>query len=143
MRQFCTFYVAGQAFGIDADRVKEVIRFQPITPVPLAPPTVRGLMNLRGQIVTTIDLRRRLDMGALAEGARPINVVLDIEGDLVSFLVDKVGDVLHVSEDSYESVPETLAPAAKRLIEGAYKLDKELLLVLNDARAADCTLKGT
>lgn len=133
-RQFCTFYLDGDYFGIDVLAVQEVIRGQPMTRVPLAPPVVRGLINLRGQIVTALDLRRRLDMPDRPNGHEPINVVVRTDDGAVSLLVDDIGDVLTVSRSAFERPPETLAGPLRGLVRGAYKLDGRLLLVLDTAR---------
>src|SRR5215470_1384142 len=133
-RQFCTFFLDGLRFGVDVQKVQEVVPYQEMTRVPLAPPTVRGLLNLRGQIVTGIDLRRRLDLPDRPEGALPMNVVLRGEDPPVSFLVDQVGEVLEVSAADAERPPETLRGRVRELIQAVYPLDGELLLVLDTAR---------
>jgi purine-binding chemotaxis protein CheW len=130
-RQFCTFYVAGHYFGLDVLKVQEVIRYQEMTRVPLAPPVVRGLINLRGQIVTAIDLRRRLQFDDQPAGQFPVNVVVHTDDGAVSLLVDEIGDVLKVSEKLFERPPETLKGTARELISGAYKLSDRLLLILD------------
>jgi len=129
-RQFCTFSLDGHLFGIDAVRVQEVIRSQEMTRVPLAPPVVRGLINLRGQIVTAIDLRRRLDLPDRPAGQLPVNVVVSTDDGAVSLLVDEVGDVMTVPEAAFERPPETLRGKTRALIRGAYKLERRLLLDL-------------
>src|SRR5262249_44682855 len=93
-RQFCTFFLDGMHFGVDVHKVQEVVPYQEMTRVPLAPPTVRGLLNLRGQIVTGIDLRRRLELPERPADDRPMNVVLRGEDSPVSFLVDAIGEVI-------------------------------------------------
>ncbi len=130
-RQFCTFYLAGLFFGVEVIKVQEVIRYQEMTPVPLAPAVVSGLINLRGQIVTAIDLRQVLQFPPRPAGQQPMNVVIHTRDGAVSLLVDKIGDVLHVDEDTFERPPETLVGVARELIQGAYKLTKGLLLVLD------------
>jgi len=130
-RQLCTFYVGDGYFGIPVEQVQEVVRPQPITPVPLAPKVVRGLINLRGQILTAIDLRYRLGLGEPGDPAKLMNVVVRTNDSPVSFLVDEIGEVLDVNEDSFESPPETLQGDMRALIGGAYKLDGRLLLALN------------
>jgi len=107
-RQFCTFHLDDHLFGVDVLDVQEVIRYQAMTHVPLAPRVVEGLINLRGQIVTAVDLRARLELPSRPEGQLPMNVVVHTEDGPVSFLVDKIGDVLDVSEADYEPVPDTL-----------------------------------
>jgi purine-binding chemotaxis protein CheW len=131
MRQYCTFYLDRYFFGIDVRKVQEIIRYQEMTRVPLAPSVVRGLINLRGQIVTAIDLRRRLDMSDRPTEQQPINVVVQTDDGAVSMLVDEIGDVLQVSEESFEHPPETLRGRARQMIRGAYKLDDRLLLLLD------------
>lgn len=135
MSQFCTFFLDDLYFGVEVQKVQEVIRYQEMTRVPLAPSVVRGLINLRGQIVTAIDLRRRFDMPGLPEGQLPMNVVIRTDDGPVSLLVDKIGDVMEVDEESYERPPETLRGPARDLIQGAYKLNGRLLLNLNSDRA--------
>ncbi len=129
--QYCTFYLGEQCFGLDVLRVQEIVRPQAITRVPLAPPMVRGLINLRGQIVTAIDLRRRLDLPERAEGCEPVNVVVQTDDGAVSLLVDEIGDVLEVTEEQFERPPETLQGPARDLIQGAYKLPDRLLVILD------------
>jgi purine-binding chemotaxis protein CheW len=136
-RQFCTFYLGPHYFGIDVLNVQEVIRYQEMTRVPLAPPVVRGLINLRGQIVTALDLRRRLELPELSADRQPVNVVVQTDDGAVSLLVDEIGDVLEVPEQTFERPPETLKGAARELIRGAYKLDGRLLLVLDIARTVN------
>lgn len=129
--QYCTFFVDGQCCGLDVARVQEIIAAQPMTPVPLAPDVVRGLINLRGQIITAIDLRRRLGMRERPEEAAPINVVVRTEDGACSLLVDEVGDVLEAPDKEFERPPETVTATAKEMIRGAYKLKDRLLLILD------------
>jgi purine-binding chemotaxis protein CheW len=130
-RQYCTFFVDGHYFGLDVRRVQEIIRYQEMTRVPLAPPVVRGLINLRGQIVTALDLRRRLDLKDRPANQLPVNVVVQTDDGAVSLLVDEIGDVLEVDEQVFEPPPETLRGTGRELISGAYKLSDRLLLILN------------
>jgi purine-binding chemotaxis protein CheW len=133
--QFCTFYVSGLFLGVEVTLVQEVIRYQQLTHVPLASDVIGGLMNLRGQIVTAIDLRRRLGMPPRDPGQLPINVVVRASEGAVSLLVDQIGDVIEVEESAFERPPPTLGGEARELIRGAYKLEGGLLLVLDTARA--------
>lgn len=135
--QYCTFFLDGYYFGIDVLEVQEVIRCQPMTPTPLAPPVVRGLMNLRGQIVTALDLRRRLDLPDRPDGAAPVNVIVPTDDGAVSLLVDEIGDVVAVTDGAFERPPETLRGPARDLIRGAYKLSDRLLLALDLDRVLD------
>jgi purine-binding chemotaxis protein CheW len=130
-QQYCTFFVDGYYFGLEVRRVQEIIRYQEMTHVPLAPPVVSGLINLRGQIVTAIDLRRRLELKDRPADQRPVNVVVQTEDGAVSLLVDEIGDVMEVSEKLFERPPETLKGIARELIRGAYKLESQLLLLLD------------
>src|ERR1700690_2546463 len=125
--QYCTFYLAGHYFGLDVLKVQEIIRYQEMTRVPLAPPVVRGLINLRGQIVTAIDLRRRLELSDRPSDQLPLNVVVQTDDGAVSLLVDEIGDVLEVPENLFERPPGTLPGATRDLIRGAYKLKDGLL----------------
>jgi purine-binding chemotaxis protein CheW len=135
--QFCTFLLDGRYFGVEVQQVQEVIRYQTITRVPLASPVVSGLINLRGRIVTAIDMRRRLGLPDRASDKLPMNVVVRAGDDAVSLLVDEIGDVIEVPNDKFEKPPETLRGVARTLVEGAYKLDDRLMLVLDTKRAVE------
>lgn len=130
-RQFCTFFLDDRFFGVDVEKVQEVIRYQIITPVPLAPQVVRGLINLRGQIVTAVDLRRLLQVEDRQDGRLPINIVFQTWQGIFSLLVDRIGDVLEVDDACFEHPPDTLEGIARELIQGTYKLQGRLLLLLN------------
>ncbi|MGV3710124.1 MAG: chemotaxis protein CheW [Gemmatimonas sp.] len=140
--QYCTFYVDGLYFGIDVLQVQEVIRTLSMTEVPLAPQGVKGLINLRGQIVTAIDLRTSLGLTPREDGAEPMNVVVRLDDGAVSLLVDEIGDVIEPDEDAFERTPETLTLSARRLIRGVYKLPDRLLLVLDTALAVNLETVG-
>jgi purine-binding chemotaxis protein CheW len=130
-KQYSTFYLNGLFFGVEVLKVQEVIRYQEMTRVPLAPRMIEGLINLRGQIVTAIDLRRRLELPPRAEGRLPMNVVVRTDDGAVSLLVDEIGDVVEIQDDTYERPPETLNGVARELIQGVYKLKERLLLILD------------
>lgn len=134
-RQFCTFVVEGLLLGIDVRQVQEVIRSQEMTGVPLADRAVAGLLNLRGQIVTAIDLRTRLGLGPRPELIDPMHVVIRTEDGAVSLLVDEIGDVIETGDDVLERPPETLFGDVRRMIVGVYKLSGRLLLVLDTESA--------
>lgn len=135
--QFATFFVDSMLFGIRVEEVQEIIRFQNMTPVPLAPESVRGLINLRGQIITAIDLRTRLGLPARESEKPPMNVVVRTPDGAVSLLVDRIGDVLEVAAPQFEETPETVATVTREVVQGVFKLDGQLLLVLNAERAVD------
>jgi len=136
-QQFCTFFIQGLLFGVEVETVQEVIRHQEMTGVPLAPAVVAGLINLRGQIVTAIDLRRRLGVRDRLEGELPMNVVVRTGDGAVSLLVDEIGDVVEVEGSNFEATPDTLAGTSRELIRGVYKLKNELLLVLDTQRSVN------
>lgn len=135
--QFSTFFVADLFFGIDVLRVQEVLRFQQMTRIPQAPDVIEGLINLRGQIVTAIDMRRRLHLPPRDGDQTPMNIVVRTDDGAVSLLVDEIGDVLDVDAATYERPPENLDPAARDLIRGVYKLRDRLMLVLDTERTVD------
>ena len=135
VKQFCSFYLDKLLFGVEVGKVQEVIRHQEMTPVPLAPPVLSGLINLRGQIVTALDLRRRLDFADRAPDKLPMNVVVRTGDEAVSLLVDEIGDVLEVEDESFEAPPQTLQGEARELIRGVYKLKDRLLLMLDTEKA--------
>lgn len=136
-QQFCTFYLEKLLFGVHLEKVQEVIRYLEITQIPLAPRVVSGLMNLRGQIVTGIDLRRRLDLADRPADAAPMNVVIRSADGAVSLLVDEIGDVVEVTQESFERPPETLQGKVREVILGVHKLEKSLLHVLNTEKACE------
>ncbi len=136
-RQFCTFFLQNYFFGIDVQQVQEVFRYHEQTRVPLAPKVVSGLINLRGQIVTVIDLRRRLELDERSDAQPPMNVVVRHGNSMVNLLVDEIGDVVDVADDLFEPPPETLKGVARELIMGAYKLEDRLLLILDTEKAVD------
>jgi len=138
-KQFCTFYLDNLFFGIDVLKVQEIIRYQDMTQVPLAPPVISGLINLRGQVVTAMDLRPRLGLGKRNADDLPMNVIIRTEDDTVSFLVDEIGDVVEPDEDTFELPPETIGSGLRKLINGVYKLDGQLLLVMDAERTMDLT----
>ena len=134
LRQFCTFSVADLYLAIDVLEVQEVIRYQEMTRVPTAPLVVRGLINLRGQIVTAIDLRHRLDLPPAADDQRPMNVVIRTADGAVSLLVDEIGDVLEFECNTLERPPATVPAAVRELVTGIIMLEDRLLLVFDTAR---------
>lgn len=129
-RQFSTFSIANRTYGIDVMQVQEVTKDLRMTPVPLAPPFVKGLINLRGQIATAIDLRKLFNVSG-DEPEESMNVVCMIEGVLLSFLVDKIGDVLELEDESFEASPSTVPSDVSRFMEGVYKVPGSILSVLD------------
>ena len=133
--QFCTFRVGSLFLGVPVTEVQEVLRHQPMTRVPMAPAAIRGLINLRGRIVPAIDLRCCLDLPPRSDDQRPMNVVLRLEDGACSLLVDEICDVVVVTPAAFEAPPENLTNDSRGLIRGVYKLDADLLLIL-DVEAA-------
>lgn len=129
--QYVTFTIADALYGIEVLRIEETLGHHPRTPVPLAPRGIAGLVNLRGQVVLTLDLRPRLGLEPLAIDAESMMVVIDVEGESVSMLVDEVGEVLTLEDADFETPPGTLDPSVRELVTGAYKLDDGLLLTLD------------
>ena len=129
--QFSTFFLDDLYFGVEVLKVQEVIKYQRMTRVPLSPPVVEGLINLRGQIVTALDLRTRLGMDHRPAGELPMNVVVRVGDGAVSLLVDEIGDVVEPADSEFETAPETMNGRAAGLLTGVYKLKERLLLVLD------------
>lgn len=128
---YVSFRLAEQWLGLPVVLAQEVLATQRISPVPLAPPEVAGFLNLRGQIVTAVDLRVRLGLHARAEGEPAMNIVVRDGEELFSFLVDEVGDVVEVADSRLEEVPATLDECWKACCEGVIRMDRGLLLVMS------------
>jgi purine-binding chemotaxis protein CheW len=135
--QFCTFYLDKLLFGVELQKVQEVMRYLELTEVPLAPNVVSGLMNLRGQIVTAVDLRKQLELPNRPEGKLSMNVVIRSAEGAVSLLVDQIGDVVEVDDESFERPPETMQGKVREVILGVHKLDKQLMHVLDTEKACE------
>lgn len=132
-----TFAVGRFTFGIPVESVQEVIRYQTMTRVPLAPPAIGGLINLRGQVITAVDLRVRLGLAPRRDDELPVNVVVRTPDGAVSLLVDRIAEVVHADSDLFEAPPDTLVGPSRELVIGAYKMPASLLLALDVARAVD------
>ncbi len=134
-RQLCTFHVAGLYLGVDVLSVQEVLRARELARVPLAPDTIEGLLNLRGQIVTAIDLRRRLGFPARDSGSDSMFMIVRTTDGQVALIVDTVGDVLDVAPDTFELPPDTVPVQVRQLVTGVHKLPQHLLHVLDSEQA--------
>lgn len=141
-REFVTIYVGSQLCGIPVLKVQDVLGPQKITPVPLAPHEVAGLLNLRGRIVTAIDLRRRLGLEPRPANEKGMSVVVEQKGELYSLMVDSVGEVLRLPATSFERNPATLDPLWRKFSEGVYRLKDGLLVVLNGDSLLDYGAKA-
>lgn len=146
--QICTFFIKGVYFGINVLHVQEVIRPQAITCIPLAPPDICGLINLRGQIITVIDLQRRLEMSEpqtqlkikLVDEPQKFNIIVSFEDEVVSLLVDNVGDVLEFPQNTFQLPPTTLKGKMRSMLAGAYPLPDGFLLVLDAKKILNVNL---
>lgn len=138
--QLSTFFVEDMFFGVDVLHVQEVLKCQPMTPVPQAPNVIEGLINLRGQIVIAIDMRQRLHLPPRPADQSPMNIVLRTSDGAVSLLVDEIGDVMEMDASAFERSPDNLDAAAREIIRGVYKLNDRLLLVLDEERTADLAI---
>lgn len=131
-KEFLTIIIAGQRFGIPILQVQDVLGEQRVTTVPLAPREVAGSLNLRGRIVTAIDVRRRLGIDPRSKTQKPdMGVVVEHEHELYSLIIDEVGDVLKLSDENFETTPATLDPLWREISSGIYRLDEELLIILD------------
>lgn len=128
--QYSTFFVAGRLYGIDVTRVQEVVKPMRMTTVPLAPSFVRGLINLRGQVATAIGLRELFELHQ-EPSISTMNVICRIDSNLVSLLVDEIGDVIEVSSQDYEKTPQTIPLTVRRFMDGVYKVNSQLLSIID------------
>jgi purine-binding chemotaxis protein CheW len=135
--QVSTFFVGKYFFGIEVVRVQEVLRCQKMTMVPLAPPVIEGLINLRGQIVPALDMRRRLHLEPRTPDMVPMNVIVRTEEGAVSLIVDDIGDVLDLERENIELAPDNLSPEASQIIHSVYKMKDSLLLLLDTDSTID------
>ncbi len=135
--EFVTFTIAGQLFGIPVLQIQDVLSSYQITPIPLAPPEITGSLNLRGRVVTAIDVRLRLGLSARPKEAESMSIVAENEGELYSLMVDSVGEVLALSQSAFERNLPTLDAKFRAFSDGIYRLDKQLLVVLDVNRLLD------
>jgi purine-binding chemotaxis protein CheW len=135
-REYVTATVAGQLFGVPVLSVQDVLGPQQLANIPLAPNEVAGALNLRGRIVTAIDLRRRLGLDA-ADRKKSMSIVVDRHGELYSLLIDEVGEVLSIPAESYERNPPTLDARWREVSGGIYRLDGKLMIILEVDRLLD------
>ncbi|HWU19962.1 MAG TPA: chemotaxis protein CheW [Nocardioides sp.] len=136
-QKYCTFWVDDLFFGVSVAEVQEVLRTQPMTPVPRAAEAVTGLINLRGQIVTAVDLRVRLGLPPRDPETPPMNVIVRSRGEVVSILVDDIGDVIDTAGIEPEPVPSNMPSQLQQVVSGVRPLTDSILLVLDADRAVD------
>ncbi len=130
-KQFVTMRIDGQLFGIAVLNVQDVLRPLKITKIPLAPQEILGSINLRGKIVTVIDMRNRLGIAPLDSGNKSMHIVVDQAGEQYSFVVDSVGEVMNLPSDKFERNPANLSEKWQIVSLGVYRLKDELLIVLD------------
>lgn len=131
IEQLTTFYIGADLFGIEVMKVQEVFRNPVVVPVPLAPKFVRGLINLRGQIATALGLRELFGRQPSQNISDQMSVVCKIDGNLVSVIVDSIGDVVEVDGNRFESAPDTIPMNIRRFVKGIYKMEGVLLSVID------------
>ena len=134
---FVTFYVKGQLFGIPVLKVQDILTPDQIASIPLAPPEVAGSINLRGRIVTVIDVRTRLGLKKAEEKTEGMGVTVEHHNDLYTFLVDKIGEVISVRKQEQEAVPSTLDQLWRDYALGVYRLEGVLMIVLDVEKLLD------
>ena len=134
VRQIVSFLAQDLYFGVDVLQVQEIIRHVAVSRVALAPSTVSGLINMRGQIVTAIDLRRCLGFPDRASGQPPAGLILQAEEGLVGLIVDEIGTVFELPDDAVEPPPEILKGRLRALVSRVYTLPNRLLLVMDTQR---------
>jgi purine-binding chemotaxis protein CheW len=135
--EYVTATVGGQLFGLPISRVQDVFVPERLTRVPLAPPEIAGLLNLRGRIVTAIDMRRRLDLDAFADDAPRMAIGVESKGESYGLLIDVIGEVLKLPTGGREDNPVNLDPGLARVSAGVHRLDGKLLVVLDVDRVLD------
>jgi purine-binding chemotaxis protein CheW len=136
-RQFCTFYLDNLLFGVESRKIQEVVTYRELRPVPLAPAVVSGLMNLRGQVVVALELRRQLELPARPANMTPVCLVVHAASGTVCLIADEVGNVLEVEEQTFEPSPQTLSERLRSVILGVHKLDGQLMHVLDTDLACE------
>ena len=130
-KQVCTFYLGNECYGIEVESVQEVIANQMLTRIPLAPPAVVGLMNIRGQIISAISVRRAMRMESDQDLTESTILVIRRGGLEVGMLVDRIGDIIEVVPEEMEQAPDTVGETIRDFIAGVVSLEGELLLILD------------
>lgn len=137
MEEFVTVSIAGQLFGLPISRVQDVFMLKDMTVVPLAIPEIAGVLNLRGRIVTAIDMRQRLGLPAREEGETAMAVGINMDRESFGLVIDRIGDVLHLPINEFDANPVNLDPRWKKVADSIFMLEKELLVILDVDRVLD------
>ena len=135
--EYVTVMIGGQLFGLPISRVQDVFMPDRVTRVPLAAPEIAGVLNLRGRIVTVVDMRARLGLPKPEDGKVPMAVGVDLRGESYGLLIDQIGEVLRLSEDGKEDNPVNLDPRMAKLAGGVHRLDGQLMVVLDVDRVLE------
>ncbi len=137
IEEYLSIFVGGQTFGIPVLKVQDVLSYQRVASIPLSPPQIRGSINLRGRIVTVIDMRILLELDPFTDEQKPMNIVVEHGSEAYSLLVDEVGEVIELNVNDCEPNPATIDPKWRELSNGLFRLDKELMMVLDIALIAN------
>jgi purine-binding chemotaxis protein CheW len=137
MVEYVTAMIGGQLFGLPISRVQDVFMPERVTRVPLASHEIAGVLNLRGRIVTVIDMRARLGLPRAEDGKAPMAVGVDLRGESYGLLIDQIGEVLRLPEDGKEDNPVNLDPRMAKLAGGVHRLDGQLMVVLDVDRVLE------
>ncbi len=129
--RYCTFWVGDQHYGLNVASVREVLQEQSTTSVPAASAVIGGLINLRGEIVTAVDLRCRLELPARTDEGRCMNIVVNLEDEVISLVVDAVGDVVDLPADRIEPVPDTVPAHVREVMLGVHRAGNGLIQILD------------
>ena len=135
--EYVTVTIGGHMFGLPIFRVQDVFVPDRMTRVPLASPEVAGILNLRGRVVTAIDMRSRLDLGARDKGAPVMAIGIELRAESYGLLVDSVGEVMALRSDACEAKPANLDPRLSRVAAGIYRLEGQLMIVLDVDRVLE------
>ena len=141
--EYVTVMLDGQLFGLPIARVQDVFMPDRLTRVPLAPPEIAGVLNLRGRIVTAVDLRVRLGMARRSDGRPPMAVGIELKGESYGLLIDSVGEVMKLSNGTREPNPVNLDTALARISAGIHRLERQLLVILDVDRVLDIGREAT
>jgi purine-binding chemotaxis protein CheW len=140
LKEYVTATVGGLLFGLPILRVQDVFKPERVTDVPLAPPEIAGVLNLRGRIVTLVDLRKRLDLPPTGDDQPQMAIGVEWRGESYGLLIDSIGEVLKLEDEAREPNPANLDDGFARMTLGVHRLDDQLLLVLDVGRVLDITV---